>query len=791
MQYLRINISETCRSYLGVLLFFLNFSIMVIAHANGAMGLFVKQEASSFGNFLAFYNTNSLFKLLLCLSLLFLVFHLIGAKICYDSAFYETRERFHSVLFYWLLAGCALVPLTVAAIIVLTAHQSMVVHGIALGFRQAMKKYKIDTPMREYINRLQIENQCCGATSISDWFKVSWVDTSNAAPINRLANSHYMEANGEFLPRWAPFSCCRQDFIGAPCESVSLFFRPKKNEDWVKKSKIYSIDYLSEYEKYAAIFKRVASALKKPPQDIVRRGQAIVQSRHANFDTFLREVTGHSDVTPPPPATSNQRSPPANGRMDAARAIFEAQGVRAHSFPPELFRHLGKPPWRGRMVWSYDNITTAESDNLDQLLRTDGREEDSTMGLLRWRSFNQGGCAEPIGRMAQLAMRAAAFLFIYVLVAQILILVMTRYLQTSIDTAYRWGNPLLSAPGFLFNTSLPPRPDDYEALLQEGDEMLDSLAEDLDEDDFKVLLSPSWTPGESEDDTVSGSSVSSTALSSSSIISGEPTTDSGSGSASDADSELASDASALDTTEAPPEVKGAESAGDAEGAGDGGGGDEIDKGFPDGRTATAASRSRLSVKVSSSPVAAAMSANRASAMVLQSAGSRQIRQPADDDDQDSDDDEENIEASVASKGTLLKSDGSNSTSKISSNASTASPKKSSPQKSSPAKSSHHKSSPKKTKAKQSSSKKSSPRKSTPKNSSPKKSSQKKSSPKKSSPKKSSSKKASSKKTGQKKSSSKKSSPKKSKPKAKGKSTKSKKVQGHTTKRKKSPKGAKK
>ena len=98
------------------------------------------------------------------------------------------RERFHSVLFYWLLAGCALVPLTLAAIIVLTAHQSKVVHGIALGFRQAMKKYKIDTPMREYINRLQIENQCCGATSVSDWFKVSWIDTSNAAPINRLAN---------------------------------------------------------------------------------------------------------------------------------------------------------------------------------------------------------------------------------------------------------------------------------------------------------------------------------------------------------------------------------------------------------------------------------------------------------------------------------------------------------------------------------------------------------------------------------------------------------------------------
>ena len=91
MQYFRIQISEACRSHLGVVLFFLNICIMVVCHATGAMGLVVKQEASSLGDFLVFYNTNSLFKLLLCLSLLFLLFHLFGAKICYDSAFYETR----------------------------------------------------------------------------------------------------------------------------------------------------------------------------------------------------------------------------------------------------------------------------------------------------------------------------------------------------------------------------------------------------------------------------------------------------------------------------------------------------------------------------------------------------------------------------------------------------------------------------------------------------------------------------------------------------------------------------
>ena len=98
----------------------------------------------------------------------------------------------------------------------------------------------------------------------------------------------------------------------------------------------------------------------------MRRGQAISRSRAATFDTFLRGVTGQRDVTPPAPAPTNQRSATPDEKTDAVRAIFEAQGVRVQSFPPELFRRLGKPPWKGRMVWSYDNITTAESDNQDQ-----------------------------------------------------------------------------------------------------------------------------------------------------------------------------------------------------------------------------------------------------------------------------------------------------------------------------------------------------------------------------------------------------------------------------------------
>ena len=96
----------------------------------------------------------------------------------------------------------------------------------------------------------------------------------------------------------------------------------------------------------------------------MNRGNAIVESRHGTFDTFLREVTGHTDLKSPSPHSGHSEK--AQDKLETARALFEAQGVRAQSFPNELFRRLGKPPWKGRMVWSYDNISTAESDNLDQ-----------------------------------------------------------------------------------------------------------------------------------------------------------------------------------------------------------------------------------------------------------------------------------------------------------------------------------------------------------------------------------------------------------------------------------------
>ncbi|XP_037081642.1 clumping factor A-like [Pollicipes pollicipes] len=63
-----------------------------------------------------------------------------------------------------------------------------------------------------------------------------------------------------------------------------------------------------------------------------------------------------------------------------------------------------------------------------------------------------------------------------------MIVILGRYIQTSIDTAYRWGNPMLSAPGYLFGT-YAEKPEDVESLLQEdlvAGQVLDSMESDTD-----------------------------------------------------------------------------------------------------------------------------------------------------------------------------------------------------------------------------------------------------------------------------------------------------------------------
>ena len=46
------------------------------------------------------------------------------------------------------------------------------------GMKEAMSMYRTNGDVKERIDTIQMQYHCCGAQRYSEWFRVSWVDTT-------------------------------------------------------------------------------------------------------------------------------------------------------------------------------------------------------------------------------------------------------------------------------------------------------------------------------------------------------------------------------------------------------------------------------------------------------------------------------------------------------------------------------------------------------------------------------------------------------------------------------------
>jgi len=44
--------------------------------------------------------------------------------------------------------------------------------------KESMSMYRTNGDVKEKIDKVQMHHHCCGAKRYSDWFRVSWVDTT-------------------------------------------------------------------------------------------------------------------------------------------------------------------------------------------------------------------------------------------------------------------------------------------------------------------------------------------------------------------------------------------------------------------------------------------------------------------------------------------------------------------------------------------------------------------------------------------------------------------------------------
>jgi hypothetical protein len=63
------------------------------------------------------------------------------------------------------------------------------VQAFVMSFGTSMKKYKTDVNVKEVIDQLQYNYQCCGAGNYSDWFETPWT-----------SHDYIVDNKPEFIP---------------------------------------------------------------------------------------------------------------------------------------------------------------------------------------------------------------------------------------------------------------------------------------------------------------------------------------------------------------------------------------------------------------------------------------------------------------------------------------------------------------------------------------------------------------------------------------------------------------
>ncbi|XP_067682294.1 peripherin-2-like [Haliotis asinina] len=111
----------------------------------------------------------------------------------------KKREGLIKFLFPTVIIGLVLCLAIFAAGIMCFVQITHLSSSLQKGISSAMKKYKSDPGMKQEIDTVQIEFECCGNDKYTDWFSVSWIHSDYLKTESAVLN---------YINDDVPFSCC-------------------------------------------------------------------------------------------------------------------------------------------------------------------------------------------------------------------------------------------------------------------------------------------------------------------------------------------------------------------------------------------------------------------------------------------------------------------------------------------------------------------------------------------------------------------------------------------------------
>lgn len=138
------------------------------------IGVLINMISKNEGNFLP---TVFVVPALLCLLLNIGIMYLIYA------AFKPEQRGVINLVMYFVVLICLVVVVIILLIcIIILAHVYASDADMHNGIIDAMMNYSSQSDIKQYIDMMQIDYQCCGSKKYDEWYDIQWYDTNMVKP---------------------------------------------------------------------------------------------------------------------------------------------------------------------------------------------------------------------------------------------------------------------------------------------------------------------------------------------------------------------------------------------------------------------------------------------------------------------------------------------------------------------------------------------------------------------------------------------------------------------------------
>lgn len=220
-----INLSELSRLRICQTLCALYFVKLCVSLTILAFGAHLKVSVSKLKGIYSGYDDDTLPYMLIGVGLISLLTNVLTALACFASQQYENRKKCSIALRILSMFNFGLGLTLLATAIMSFVHTRHLHEAFDRGLRQSMAEYAYSPKIKEQLDSLQMEYQCCGNKGHEDWFNVGWILDKFHEPMQDLPKKKHLPPHDSYFRRHrretapelegssttqdsVPFSCC-------------------------------------------------------------------------------------------------------------------------------------------------------------------------------------------------------------------------------------------------------------------------------------------------------------------------------------------------------------------------------------------------------------------------------------------------------------------------------------------------------------------------------------------------------------------------------------------------------